>query len=302
MTASRDDDRIEDGRLRVPLGSGRNTRDMAVFPFRQVDVFGGAALGGNPVAVVLDANGVDKATMRAFARWTNLSETAFVLPPTVAGADYRLRIFTPAEELPFAGHPTLGSAAAWAEHTGSDAAGLTQECAAGLVGLRREGDGWAFAAPPLVRSGSVTDDDLAAAVHSLGIERTAVLEAAWVDNGPGWRGVRLADADAVLALAPDFAAMPFPVGVIGVHPAGGPADHEVRAFVPGLGVPEDPVTGSLNAGIAQWFFGTGIEEDSYTVRQGTVLGAMGQVRATEEDGTVWVAGTTRTVVQGTVEL
>lgn len=275
---------------------------MTSFPFRQVDVFGGVDLGGNPVAVVLDADGVEEATMRAFARWTNLSETTFVLPPTVDGADYRLRIFTPAEELPFAGHPTLGSAHAWAEHTGSASAALTQECAIGLVALRRQADGWSFEAPPLIRSGQPTDDELAAAVRSLGIPGSAVLGAAWVDNGPGWLGVRLVDADAVLALKPDFGQMPFPVGVIGAHRTGGPADHEVRAFVPGLGVPEDPVTGSLNAGIATWFFGAGVELESYTVRQGTALGATGHVVLTDEDGTVRVSGATRTVVAGTVEL
>lgn len=275
---------------------------MAARPLRQVDVFAGAPLGGNPVAVVLEADGVDDATMAAFARWTNLSETTFVLPPTVIGADYRLRIFTPGGELPFAGHPTLGSAHAWAAHTGSTADRLVQECAAGLVPVRRDGVDWAFAAPPLVRSGPPSEEDRAEAVRALRLDDGVVLEAAWVDNGPGWLALRLADAAAVLAVAPDLAAMPFPIGVVGAHAEGGPADYEVRAFVPTLGVAEDPVTGSLNAGIAEWFFGTGVEQESYTVRQGTVVGATGDVRLANEAGTFWVAGGTRTVIEGVVDL
>lgn len=274
---------------------------MALHPFQQVDVFPATALGGNPVAVVLDAEGVDDATMRRFARWTNLSETTFVLPPT-GDADYRLRIFTPAEELPFAGHPTLGSAHAWARRTGSTAATLVQECGAGPVALRREEGGWALAAPPLIRGGAADEADAVRAATALRVPREAVLEAEWVDNGPGWLAVRLASADAVLALRPDFGAMPFPVGVVGPHAPGGPADHEVRAFVPGLGVPEDPVTGSLNAGIATWFFRTGLEQESYTVRQGTALGADGRVLAVDDGGAAWISGATRTVVEGSVDL
>lgn len=275
---------------------------MALHPFQQVDVFPATALGGNPVAVVLDAEGVDDATMRRFARWTNLSETTFVLPPT-GDADYRLRIFTPAEELPFAGHPTLGSAHAWARRTGATAATLVQECGAGLVALRREEGGWALAAPPLIRGGAADEADAVRAAAALRVPREAVLEAEWVDNGPGWLAVRLASADAVLALRPDFGAMPFPIGVVGPHAPGGPADHEVRAFVPGLGVPEDPVTGSLNAGIATWFFRTGLEQESYTVRQGTALGADGRVLAVDDGGgAAWISGATRTVVEGSVDL
>ena len=275
---------------------------MTQHPFRQVDVFPGSPLGGNPVAVVLDAEGVDDATMRAFARWTNLSETTFVLPPTDGAADYRLRIFTPVEELPFAGHPTLGSAHAWAEHTGSSAAALTQECGAGLVRLRRSEAGWSFAAPPLLHGGTASAEEVAAVARALRIDAADVLEAEWVDNGPGWIAVRLLAAEQVLALQPDFTAMPYPIGVGGPHPAGGPADPEGRAVVPGLGVAEDPVTGSLNAGIASWFFHTGLEEESYTVRQGTVLGADGRVGAADDGGTAWVTGATRTVVSGTVDL
>jgi PhzF family phenazine biosynthesis protein len=271
-------------------------------PFRQVDVFPGSDLGGNPVAVVLDAEGVDDDAMRAFARWTHLSETTFVLPPTDPAADYRLRIFTPAAELPFAGHPTLGSAHAWAEHTGSTADGLTQECGVGLVDLRRTDDGWAFAAPPLLRSGPATDDEVARIAAGLGVAPADVLAAEWVDNGPGWVVAELRDAAAVLALEPDLAAMTVDVGVVGRHAPGGPADFEVRAFVPALGVAEDPVTGSLNAGIAVWFFASGRASGRYTVRQGVRVGANGLVRVAQEADGIWIAGATRSVLAGTVTL
>ncbi|RIX26660.1 PhzF family phenazine biosynthesis protein [Amnibacterium setariae] len=268
-------------------------------PFRQVDVFGAAPLAGNPLAVVLDAADVPEAAMRAFARWTNLSETAFVLPPTAPGADYRVRIFTPASELPFAGHPTLGSAHAWAERTGSTADRLVQECAAGLVELRRTDEGWAFAAPPFLRSGPADDEEIARVAEGLGIGPWDVVAAEWVDNGPGWLAVLLRDADAVLEIQPDLERMRIPTGVVGPHGAGGRADYEVRAFVPGLGVPEDPVTGSLNAGIALWFLGSGRATGGYTVRQGTRVGADGRVVVTQEDDRVWIAGATRTVLDGT---
>ena len=270
--------------------------------FRQVDVFPGSGLGGNPLAVVLDAEGLDDSAMQALARWTNLSETAFLLPPTTPDADYRVRIFTPASELPFAGHPTLGSAHAWAEHTGSSADRLVQECGAGLVGLRRTEDGWAFAAPPLVRSGPASDDEIERIADGLGIGAWDVLACEWVDNGPGWVAVVLRDAESVLELQPDPARMRFATGVIGPHPAGGPADYEVRAFVSGLGVDEDPVTGSLNAGIGTWFFASGRATAAYTVRQGTRVGANGLVRVSRDAEVVWVAGATRTVVGGTIDL
>ena len=270
--------------------------------FRQVDVFPGSALGGNPLAVVLDADGLDDAAMRALARWTNLSETTFVLPPTTADADYRIRIFTPSSELPFAGHPTLGSAHAWAEHTGSSADRLVQECGAGLVELRRTDDGWAFAAPPLVRSGAATDDEVQRLAAGLGIGPWDVLAAEWVDNGPGWVALVLRDAESVLELQPDPTLLRGAVGVVGPHPSGGPAEFEVRAFVSGLGVDEDPVTGSLNAGIGTWFFASGRATEAYTVRQGTRVGADGLVRVSKEADTVWVAGATRTVVSGAIDL
>ncbi len=275
---------------------------MPVLPFRQVDVFPGSAFGGNPVAVVLDADDLDEATMQDIARWTNLSETTFVLRPTDERADYRLRIFTPGAELPFAGHPTLGSAAAWSDHTGSDASRLVQECAAGLVPLKRTSDGFALAAPPLVRSGPASGEERAAAARSIRLGPEQVEAAEWVDNGPGWLALRLPDAETVLAVEPDFASMPFPLGLVGPHPTGGPADFEVRAFVPALGVPEDPVTGSLNAGIALWFFGTGVVDGSYTVRQGTAIGRNGLVRVDRDDEGVWVSGACSTHVVGSITI
>jgi PhzF family phenazine biosynthesis protein len=279
---------------------------MSSRPFTQVDVFAETALVGNPVAVVHDAEGLADDTMAAFARWTNLSETTFLLPPTDERADYRLRIFTPAEELPFAGHPTLGSAHAWLGAGGVPAqeGRLVQECGVGLVQVRREAGGLAFAAPALVRSGPVEDEVLAQVTESLGVPAEDILATEWVDNGPGWVGVELASAEAVLALRPDFGRMRgLEVGVIGAHAEGGPADFEVRAFCPDFAIPEDPVTGSLNAGLAVWLTGAGRAPASYTVRQGTALGRRGDVRiTTDDDGTLWVGGACRTLITGHLEL
>lgn len=292
--------------------------------FRQVDVFSAHPLLGNPVAVVHDADGLADEEMAAFARWTNLSETTFLLPPTDGAADYRLRIFTPAGELPFAGHPTLGSAHAWLERGGEPAGEyVVQECGAGLVRIRRDEDTGrlAFAAPPLVREGPVDDDDLDRIVRALRIDRADVVDAAWTDNGPGWVCVLLRDAAAVLELRPDNAAFDdLKIGVVGPHSAGqqgqqgqqpqegqegAEADVEVRAFVPTLGIGEDPVTGSLNAGIAQWLAGDRLPP-SYVAAQGTVLGRRGRVHVhTTPDGegrTIWVGGDTRTTITGTVHL
>lgn len=275
---------------------------MPEYPFQQVDVFPGSDLGGNPVAVVLDAGGLDEPAMRRFARWTNLSETTFVLPPTAAGADYALRIFTPAAELPFAGHPTLGSAHAWARYTGSRADRLVQQCGIGLVDLRRTDDGWALKAPALIRSGPATEAETAEVAAGLGISPGAIESVEWVDNGPGWVLAELRDAEAVLAVEPVLAAMTHDTGIVGAHPAGGPADYEVRAFVPTLGVAEDPVTGSLNAGIGTFFVASGRETTGFTVRQGTRVGANGLVSVSNEPDGVWVAGATRSVVIGRVSL
>jgi PhzF family phenazine biosynthesis protein len=283
---------------------------VATYSFSQVDVFGSRPLVGNPVAVVHDARGLDDDQMAAFARWTNLSETTFLLPPEDAGADYRLRIFTPAQELPFAGHPTLGSAHAWLEAGGvpSAADGIVQECGVGLVELRRDDEALAFRAPDLMRGGDVDEETLARAVASLRVDPARVVRSNWVDNGPGWLGIQLSSAEDVLGLRPDFAAMSgLEVGVIGElaedQRTSVGADFEVRAFCPEFSVPEDPVTGSLNAGLALWLTRAGHLPPSYVARQGTALGRDGRVLiSTDDTGGVWVGGTSRTVVSGTVNL
>ena len=282
---------------------------MATYSFSQVDVFGRAPLSGNPVAVVHDATGLDDEQMAAFARWTNLSETTFLLPPSSQVADYRLRIFTPAEELPFAGHPTLGSAHAWLAGGGQPAAEgrVVQECGVGLVELRTD-SGLSFRAPEFLRFGPVDEETLARAVASLRIETGRVVRASWIDNGPGWLGLQLESAADVLALAPDFSMMQgLEIGVIGPHTEADRteigADHEVRAFCPGFSVPEDPVTGSLNAGLAVWLTRDAHLPPHYVARQGTAMGRDGRVQVRSDDaGDVWVGGSCRTVVSGTVDL
>ena len=276
--------------------------------FAQVDVFASTPLGGNPVAVVLDAADLDDDRMAAFARWTNLSGTTFVLPPEDTGADYRLRIFTPGAELPFAGHPTLGSAHAWLEAGGvpRDPGVLVQACAAGPVRVRRSGSpaSLAFAAPPTRRSGPLDDALLARVTAALGVSADAVVAHQWVDNGPGWLAVELPSAGAVLDLEPDLAAVPdLRVGVLGRHPEGHPLRWEVRAFAPALGMGEDPVTGSLNASLAQWLLREGRTPPRYRVGQGRRVGRAGVLDVEQEaDGTVWVGGATTTLVRGTVTL
>jgi PhzF family phenazine biosynthesis protein len=270
--------------------------------FSQVDVFSHQPYRGNPVAVVHDAEGMGDDEMAAFARWTNLSETTFLLPPTSPTADYRLRIFTPGSELPFAGHPTLGSAHAWLEAGGAPAREgvVVQECGAGLVAVRRGGR-LAFAAPPLLRSGPVDEADLARIAVALRVDRSQVVGSAWIDNGPGWVGVRLATAGEVLALEPDWGVFgDLKIGVVGEHRPGSEAAVEVRAFCPQYGVPEDPVTGSLNAGLAQWLVGDGLLPPSYVAAQGTALGRAGRIHVDRVGDTVWVGGATLTVIGGQV--
>ena len=275
-------------------------------PFRQVNVFSRGPLLGNPVAVVHDADGLGDDELAAFARWTNLSETTFLLPPTLPDADYRLRILTPGGELPFAGHPTIGSAHAWLEAGGQPhGEHLVQECAAGLIRLRRApGTGrLAFAAPPLRRSGPVEPDLLAQLAAPLGLTPADVVDARWCDNGPGWVGLRLASAQAVLDVTPDFPAIHQETGLVGLYPAGGECAVEVRALCPpALGVTEDPVTGSLNAALAQWLAGD-ILPASYVASQGTAVHRRGRVHVEKTaDGTIWVGGDTHTTLAGTVTL
>ena len=259
---------------------------------------------GNPVAVVLDADGLSTEDMQQFASWTNLSETTFVLPPTSGQADYRVRIFTPAAELPFAGHPTLGTCHAWLEAGGRLASPevIVQECGAGLVQIRQTEAGLAFAAPPLIRSGPVEDALAERVAAQLGITRVSIVDMAWADNGPGWIAVLLPSAEAVLALRPGV--VDLDIGVAGPYPPGRAAAFEVRAFFPVAGTTvEDPVTGSLNAALADWLLRTDRATAPYLASQGTALGRAGQVHISRDpDGRIWVGGVSRTYVSGHAEL
>jgi len=273
--------------------------------FRQVDVFTTTPYRGNPVAVVIGADGLSAEQMQQFANWTNLSETTFLsVHPDSVKADYKVRIFTPGRELPFAGHPTLGTCHAWLESGGQPRQDgvVVQECAAGLIEIRHGGDGLAFAAPPLLRSGPV-DEELAKTVASvLDVPRAGIVDMQWADNGPGWLAVLLESAEAVLAVRPGPTDMD--LGVVGPLPAGSSEAFEVRAFFQKDGVTaEDPVTGSLNASIGQWLFGSGRASAPYVARQGTVLGRQGRVHVSQDEtGQVWVGGGTVTCITGTVEI
>jgi PhzF family phenazine biosynthesis protein len=274
-------------------------------PFAQIDVFTTTAYAGNPVAVVLDGSDLGSDAMQRFANWTNLSETTFVLPPVDREADYLVRIFTPTLELPFAGHPTLGTCHAWLELAGGQPkAGdvIVQECAAGLIPIRRDGANLAFAAPPLLRSGPVDEEFVQRIARDARIERGRILAAEWVVNGPEWVAILLASAEEVLALDPG--PMDFDLGVVGPHPAGSPEAFEVRAFFPKDGASvEDPVTGSLNASLAQWLLGSGRAQAPYVASQGTALGRAGRVHiSADAEGGVWVGGGTTTCISGAVEL
>ncbi|MDP2449454.1 MAG: PhzF family phenazine biosynthesis protein [Polaromonas sp.] len=347
---------------------------MKTRPFKQVDVFTDQPYFGNPLAVVLDGSGLDDEAMQRFARWTNLSETTFVLPPADPAADYRVRIFTPGGELPFAGHPTLGSCHAWLQAGGTPKRQdfIVQECQVGLVKIRRDpstgsgqdGGSLAFAAPPLQRS-APSPAVLAQVAAALGLKEQAptlgtgvsslppegaifprggpsekfpqILAAQLLDNGPVWLGLLLDSADTVLQLQPDHAALKkhgLKVGVAGAHQAQtapvliartnrearafsgstptGPAetataDFEVRAFAAPIGIEEDPVTGSLNASLAQWLMAEGHAPERYVAAQGTCLGRAGRVcltRETDAQGSVqvWVGGQSVTCINGTVTL
>ena len=278
---------------------------MTARRFSQLDVFTATPLRGNPLAVVHDAKGLSDAKMADFARWTNLSETTFLLPPDDPAADYRLRIFTPGGELPFAGHPTLGSCHAWLAEGGvpRDPKVVVQQCGVGRVRVRREATRLAFAAPALRRTGTVEPALRAQAVAALGLADDAVLQLEWIDNGPGWMAALLTDAAQVLALQPDFGRMQgLKLGVVGPYPAGSECQFEVRAFVPGLGVPEDPVTGSLNAGLAQWLIGAGLAPISYIAAQGAALGRAGRVFVDQDGADIWIGGAVCPVISGWVSL
>lgn len=279
---------------------------MTVFDFRQVDVFAGERLKGNPLAVVIGADGLSDDTMAAFANWTNLSETTFLLKPTTPDADYRLRIFTPTGELPFAGHPTLGSCHVWLSlgHTPRQAH-VVQQCGAGLVRIKRDATRLAFAAPPLLRTGAVEAHLLEQIATGLRIGREDIKASQWIDNGPGWVAVLLASRAEVLALQPDHAALgDLKLGVIAPWNAtrdGTEAAFEVRAFIAPR-ASEDPVTGSLNAGLAQWLIAAGLAPATYVASQGTVLGRAGRVHVTSDGGDIWIGGETTICIEGRLTL
>ena len=291
---------------------------MRLRPFQQVDVFTATPYLGNPLAVVLDGEGLSTEEMQRFTNWTNLSEATFVLPPTpeghAAGADYRVRIFCPGRELPFAGHPTLGTCHAWLQAGGQPRATgrIVQECGVGLVTLRRDGEQLAFAAPPLVKNGPLAEEDVQLIARGLGVVRDDIVAHAWCDNGPNWRGVMLRSAEQVLGLRPDGAVLAGldvgvvgprgKVGVVGASDAEGIA-FEVRAFFPGNnGLAEDPVTGSLNAALAQWLIGAGLAPSRYVASQGTALGRAGRVHVQQDGPQIWVGGDSVTCVRGEVRL
>ena len=298
--------------------------------FKQIDVFTSTPYLGNPVAVVLEGDGLSDAEMASFARWTNLSETTFVLPPVNKLADYRLRIFTPGSELPFAGHPTLGSCHGWLEAGGQpkNKDFIVQECAKGLINIRRDANlRLAFAAPEMTRS-APSPVVLAQVAAALGIKAAQITAAQLLDNGPLWLGLLLDSPEAVLQLAPnhqELAKLGVKVGVAGMYPveAASPLiaranreakaftqeaamtqpDLEVRAFAASMGVNEDPVTGSLNASLAQWLMADGYMPGQYTAAQGACLQRAGQIYLQRDDeGQLWVGGESVTCINGTVTL
>ena len=282
--------------------------------FKQVDVFTAEPQRGNPLAVVLDSAGLDTETMQRFTDWTNLSEATFLAAPAHDTADYAVRIFCPGRELPFAGHPTLGSCHAWLEAGGRPKGEfIVQECGVGLVRIRRDGQRLAFAAPPLKKSGPLPEDEVRLIARGLGVARDDIVAHAWCDNGPNWRGVMLKSAEQVLALKPDASVLAGldvgvvgPRGKVGVVAARARADDtqfEVRAFFPGNnGMAEDPVTGSLNAALAQWLIGAGHAPPRYVAAQGAALNRAGRVFVEQIGADIWIGGSSVTVIEGVVML
>jgi PhzF family phenazine biosynthesis protein len=274
--------------------------------FKQVDVFSTVPYLGNPLAVVLDGRGLNDQQMQGFARWTNLSETTFVLPPSNPDADYRVRIFTTRSELPFAGHPTLGSCHAWLEaggHAKSEAQ-IVQECQAGLIRIQRDGSRLAFGAPPLLKTGPLDAATLTELARCLHIDASDILHHQWVDNGPGWMAVMLRSVEQVLALTPDFTGMGVvKLGVVAPYPPGAEHQFELRAFFTTTGVVEDPVTGSLNAGVAQWLIGAGLAPERYRASQGLAMARAGNIFVNRDaQGQIWVGGDSVTCINGSVLL
>lgn len=276
-------------------------------PFQIVDVFSDAPFLGNPLAVIAEADDLSLERMQAITRWLNHSETTFLLPPADPAADYRVRIFTLDRELPFAGHPTLGTCHAWLKAGGipKNPDRIVQECGAGLIPIRRVDGRLAFAAPPLMRDGPVAAETLAEVLAFLRLAPEAVVEARWIDNGPGWLGIMLADADAVLAVdAPRAHARRIEVGLVGAHSPGGSADYEIRALFSDQhgAVREDPVTGSLNASVAQWLRASGRVSGPYVAAQGQRIGHAGRIHVTYDgEGQAWIGGGVATLFSGAAD-
>ncbi|MEO5772608.1 MAG: PhzF family phenazine biosynthesis protein [Sphingomicrobium sp.] len=275
--------------------------------FQMVDVFGSGPFSGNPVAVVFAADDLDTETMQRITRWFNLSETTFLLPPTNPDADYRVRIFTLERELPFAGHPTLGTCHAWLKAGGEPKTDniVIQQCEAGLIQIRRTGERLAFQAPPRIRSGPVDDATLNEVLQVLRLDSSAIVEAQWADNGPGWIAVMLESAQAVLSVnAASYHPSGVKIGLVGPHEPGSDAAWEVRAIFNSENgtLIEDPVTGSLNASVAQWLFESGRAEGGYVAAQGTKLGRAGRIHVERDtDGAIWIGGATESLVSGKAE-
>ena len=280
---------------------------MPTFDFKQLDVFSSVPLKGNPLAVVFGADSLTDQQMADFANWTNLSETTFLLTPRDPKADYRVRIFTTLKELPFAGHPTLGSCHAWLQAGGvPKGEEIIQECEIGLVRIRRQGAELAFIAPPLLRSGAVEAPLLERVRLGLGLSPQAIVRSQWVDNGAGWLALMLADRNQVLDLQPDYSQLlGLAVGVIApCDPARDDVDaqFEVRAFVAGDGAQEDPATGSLNAGVAQWLLAEGLAPERFVVSQGTAIGRAGRIRVERQGDEIWVGGAVAVCIEGRLQL
>lgn len=277
---------------------------MATFQLSQINVFSIKPFAGNPVAVIHNAESLNEAEMSAIARWTNLSETTFLLPPSLSEADYRVRIFSPGGELPFAGHPTLGSCRAWLGAGGKpkNKDRVVQQCEVGLIAIRQSNTLLEFAAPPLIRTGPLDGNTLSKIITALGLAPSDIIQHQWVDNGPGWCAVLLKSAQQVLDIKPDMSALkPLNLGVLGPHDSNCEASLEVRAFV-GNGGYEDPVTGSLNASLAQWLIGAGLQKSPYVAAQGNVLQREGRIHLRESDGEIWVGGHAVAVIRGEIRV
>jgi len=272
--------------------------------FQMVDVFAEQLLYGNPLPVVVDSDGLSGEDMLRITRWMNQSETTFLLPPSDPKADYRVRIFTLERELPFAGHPTLGTCYVWLQHGGqpNNPELIVQECGAGLIPIRRQGKQLAFAAPPLQRSGPVEDAKIEEVANVLRISRREMVDIEWVDNGPGWIGVLLGSAKAVLELDPAGShEATIDIGVVGPYPQGHEFAFELRAFYTDQNnsMREDPVTGSLNASVAQWLIASGRAQPPYMAHQGTCLGRSGRIHVAQEGGEIWIGGRVISLIEGT---